>query len=146
MAPIVVEVGVNVGNANVMVIYDAERFGLSQLHQLRGRVGRANQQGICYLLSNTQDPIAKQRLHFMEKTHDGFEIANEDLRLRGTGDILGKRQSGANGFVLGDIVVDNRILEVARLDAIEIVKELDHVENKAIRIWLEINDKQRYMD
>ncbi|MBQ9987145.1 MAG: ATP-dependent DNA helicase RecG, partial [Erysipelotrichales bacterium] len=142
----VVEVGVNVGNANVMVIYDAERFGLSQLHQLRGRVGRANQQGVCYLLSNSQDPLAKKRLKLMEKTHDGFEIANEDLRLRGSGDILGKRQSGANGFILGDIVVDHKILEVARKDAIEIMKNFEDPEYRMLRIWLELSDKQRYMD
>lgn len=142
----VVEVGVNVGNANVMVIYDAERFGLSQLHQLRGRVGRANQQGICYLLSGTTDSDAKKRLKLMEKCNDGFEIATEDLKMRGAGDILGRRQSGASGFVLGDIVVDSHILEIARQDATEIVADFENEQYKMLRIWVELNDHLHYMD
>lgn len=142
----VVEVGVNVGNANVMVIYDSERFGLSQLHQLRGRVGRANQQGICYLLSNSKDENAIKRLKLMEKCTDGFEIATADLQMRGAGDILGKRQSGASGFVLGDIVVDSKILEVARNDAIDIVKNFDNEEYRMLRIWIQMNDSIKYMD
>lgn len=142
----VVEVGVNVGNANVMVIYDAERFGLSQLHQLRGRVGRANQQGICYLLSNSKDPDAIKRLKLMVNCTDGFEIATADLQMRGAGDILGKRQSGASGFILGDIVVDSKILEVARNDAVEIIKDFDSDEYRMLRIWVEMQDSIKYMD
>lgn len=142
----VVEVGVNVGNANVMVIYDAERFGLSQLHQLRGRVGRANQQGICYLLSNSKDSNAIKRLKLMESCTDGFEIATADLQMRGAGDILGKRQSGVSGFVLGDIIVDSKILEVARNDAMDIVSDFDNDEYRMLRIWISMNDSMKYMD
>lgn len=142
----VIEVGVNVGNANVMVIYDAERFGLSQLHQLRGRVGRSNQQGICYLLSNSKDSNAIKRLKLMEKCSDGFEIATEDLKMRGAGDILGKRQSGVSGFVLGDIVLDSAILEVARKDAIEIVNCFNDDEYRMLKLWYELHSKTQYMD
>lgn len=121
----VIEVGVDVKNANIMVIYDAHRFGLSQIHQLRGRVGRGNLPGYCFLLSNTSDPDSLARLKICEKTRDGFEIAREDLQLRGPGDILGTRQSGVPGFILGDIIQDANILEVARDDAHYIMEHLD---------------------
>ncbi len=113
----VIEVGVDVPSANIMVIYDAHRFGLSQIHQLRGRVGRGNQKGLCYLLSTTKDEDSLKRLRILEKSNDGFEIARCDLALRGPGDILGTRQSGVPGFILGDVVQDANILEVARDDA-----------------------------
>lgn len=121
----VIEVGVDVKNANIMVIYDANRFGLSQIHQLRGRVGRGQKPGYCYLLSNTNDPDTVKRLKICEKTSDGFEIAREDLKLRGPGDILGTRQSGVPGFILGDVIQDANILEVARDDAAYILKHID---------------------
>lgn len=121
----VIEVGVDVKNANIMVIYDANRFGLSQIHQLRGRVGRGQKPGYCYLLSNTSDPDTVKRLKICEKTSDGFEIAREDLKLRGPGDILGTRQSGVPGFILGDVIQDANILEVARDDAAYILKHID---------------------
>ena len=117
VATTVIEEGVNVANANMMVIYNADRFGLSQLHQLRGRVGRAAIQGICYLLSSSDNPQAKERLEFMESCNDGFEIANQDLLYRGPGEILGNRQSGLTRFDYGDIKNDYDILVLARDDA-----------------------------
>lgn len=117
VATTVIEEGVNVANANMMVIYNADRFGLSQLHQLRGRVGRSDIQGICYLLSSSDNPQAKQRLEFMVNCNDGFEIANQDLLYRGPGEILGNRQSGLTRFDYGDIKNDYDILVLARDDA-----------------------------
>ncbi len=113
----VVEVGVNVKNATMMIIYDADRFGLSQLHQLRGRVQRSDQEGICYLLSDNQDESVLNRLNVLCKTNDGFEISYEDLRLRGPGDILGTRQSGIPAFVLGNLIEDTKFIDAARKDA-----------------------------
>lgn len=118
----VIEVGVDVNNANMMVIYNAERFGLSQLHQLRGRVGRGEVQGYCYLLSNSTSPEAKERLTFLKDCHDGFELSAFDLKLRGPGDILGSKQSGLPIFLVADIFKDFNILEVARKDALELLK------------------------
>ncbi len=121
----VIEVGVDVPSANIMVIYDAHRFGLSQIHQLRGRIGRGNQKGWCYLLSPTREEESLKRLNILVKTSDGFEIAHYDLALRGPGDILGTRQSGIPGFILGDVVQDVKILEVARDDASYILAHID---------------------
>lgn len=120
----VIEVGVDVAGANIMVIYDAHRFGLSQIHQLRGRVGRGNQKGWCFLLSATKEADSLKRLKVLEQTCDGFEIARYDLALRGPGDILGTRQSGVPGFILGDVIQDANILEVARDDAAYIWKHI----------------------
>ena len=120
----VVEVGVDIKNANVMIVYDAHRFGLSQLHQLRGRVGRSSRQGYCYLLTNSKDAESLKRLEILVQNTNGFEIALEDLKLRGPGDILGTRQSGIPSFILGDVFSDNNILEQSRLDAQEILKNL----------------------
>lgn len=117
----VIEVGVDVANANMMVIYNAERFGLSQLHQLRGRIGRGIQQGYCYLLTNTTVPEAKERLTFLAGCNDGFEISYYDLKMRGPGDLLGNKQSGLPVFMIGDIFKDFNILEVARKDALELL-------------------------
>ncbi len=122
----VVEVGMNVVNATGMIIYNAERFGLSQLHQLRGRVQRGSEMGRCYVLSDTKDEMSLNRLEVLEKTSDGFLISYEDLRLRGPGDILGTRQSGAMDFVLGNLVEDTDIIETARKDAIDIINDLDN--------------------
>lgn len=113
----VIEVGVNVKNATVMVIYDADRFGLSQLHQLRGRVQRGSHKGACYLLTDSKDTDVKKRLNVLVKTNDGFEISSEDLRLRGPGDILGTRQAGLPAFILGNIFEDTKIIEGAKKDA-----------------------------
>ena len=114
----VIEVGVNVPNASVMIIESAERFGLSQLHQLRGRVGRGAEQSYCILMSgNKLSHEAKARLSTMVETNDGFKIAEEDLKLRGPGDMMGTQQSGMLNFKIVDIVKDNKILIFARKEA-----------------------------
>jgi ATP-dependent DNA helicase RecG len=114
----VIEVGVDVPNASLMVIEHAERFGLSQLHQLRGRVGRGAEQSYCVLLTDfKKTAVAKERLGIMEATSDGFKIAEKDLELRGQGEILGTRQSGIHNFRIGNIVRDLDILVVARNEA-----------------------------
>jgi len=113
----VIEVGVNVPNASVIVVYNAERFGLTQLHQLRGRVGRANYQGYCYLLAEAKSDISKQRIQVLVDSNDGFYIAEKDLVLRGPGEILGNRQSGLPTFKLGNLIEDYKIMLVARDEA-----------------------------
>ncbi|MBR2768056.1 MAG: ATP-dependent DNA helicase RecG, partial [Solobacterium sp.] len=122
----VVEVGMNVVNATGMIIYDADRFGLSQLHQLRGRVQRGKDQGYCWLLTSSKEPSTLERLEVLEKTTDGFVISMEDLRLRGPGDILGTRQSGLPEFLLGNMIEDTGIMNAARQDAYEIMMDPDH--------------------
>lgn len=112
----VVEVGVNVPNATMMVIYDAERFGLSQLHQLRGRVGRGSDQSYCILLADPKTEIGKERMKIMTDTNDGFVLSEKDLELRGPGDFFGKKQSGLPEFKVADMVHDYRALETARND------------------------------
>ncbi|MFS1513261.1 ATP-dependent DNA helicase RecG [Chengkuizengella sp. SCS-71B] len=118
----VVEVGVNVPNATVMVIYDADRFGLSQLHQLRGRVGRGQAQSYCILIADPKSEMGQERMRSMTKTNDGFEIARMDLELRGPGDFFGTKQSGMPEFRVADLAHDFEILEMAREDAAELVK------------------------
>ena len=118
----VVEVGVDVKNANMMVIYNAERFGMSQLHQLRGRVGRGHQQAYCFFMSSSTSKEAIERLKYMEKSHDGFEISMYDLQIRGPGEVLGNRQSGLPTFLVADVFKDFPILNVAREDAMRIVE------------------------
>ena len=118
VATTVVEVGVDVPNASVMVIEHAERFGLSQLHQLRGRVGRGAEQSFCVLLaSDKQTSVAQERLGIMEETSDGFRIAEKDLEIRGPGEVMGTRQSGVPTFRVGNLVRDLHILEEARREA-----------------------------
>ncbi|MDO6491610.1 MAG: ATP-dependent DNA helicase RecG [Cellulophaga sp.] len=124
VATTVIEVGVNVPNASVMIIESAERFGLSQLHQLRGRVGRGADQSYCILMtSHKLSEDAKTRLETMVRTNDGFEIAEVDLKLRGPGDIMGTQQSGVLNLKIADIIKDNDILQTARHYAIKILKE-----------------------
>ena len=118
----VVEVGVDVPNATVIVIENAERFGLSQLHQLRGRVGRSDLQSYCILSSATKSQETKARLNIMTQTNDGFVIAEKDLQLRGPGEFLGTRQSGLPDMIIADIVNDAKILELARAEAIDFAK------------------------
>ncbi len=118
----VVEVGVDVPNATVMVIENAERFGLSQLHQLRGRVGRNSLQSYCVLITSSRSQETRQRLSIMTETNDGFIIAEKDLQLRGPGEFLGTRQSGLPDLIISDIVRDAKILEMARNEAIDFVK------------------------
>ncbi|MEG0329786.1 MAG: ATP-dependent DNA helicase RecG [Longicatena sp.] len=133
----VIEVGVDVKNANIMVIYDAHRFGLSQIHQLRGRVGRGDKAGYCFLLTSSKDKDSLARLNICVKTRDGFEIAREDLQLRGPGDILGTRQSGVPSFILGDVIQDANILEVARNDAKNILQNIDKTENIELKKYVD---------
>ena len=124
VATTVIEVGVNVPNASIMLIESAERFGLSQLHQLRGRVGRGAEQSYCVLMSsNKLSEDAQQRLKTMVRTSDGFEIAEEDLKLRGPGDLMGTQQSGVLDLKLADLVKDNAILQYARQMAIKTLEE-----------------------
>jgi ATP-dependent DNA helicase RecG len=137
VATTVIEVGVNVPNASVMIIESAERFGLSQLHQLRGRVGRGADQSFCILMtSHKLSSEAKTRLETMVATNDGFEIAEVDLRLRGPGDIMGTQQSGVLNLKIADIIKDNDILKTARHHAIQLLKDdpsIEKSENLAVR-------------
>ena len=136
----VIEVGINVPNASVMVIESAEKFGLSQLHQLRGRVGRGNEKSYCILLSSHKvSNEAKERLKILCKTNDGFIIAEKDLELRGPGDIEGTKQSGMLNFKLASIVNDRALLELARHHAEEIMdkdSDLAQPENQPLKNWL----------
>ena len=124
VATTVIEVGVNVPNASVMVIESAERFGLSQLHQLRGRVGRGSEQSYCILLTgNKLSKESEQRMQIMTSTANGFLIAEQDLAMRGPGDIYGTRQSGITKFKIADITTDISILEQTRQAAQELIQE-----------------------
>ncbi|MEL6917766.1 MAG: ATP-dependent DNA helicase RecG, partial [Bacteroidota bacterium] len=123
VATTVIEVGVNVPNASVMIIESAERFGLSQLHQLRGRVGRGADQSYCILMTGHKlSSEGKTRLETMTRTNDGFEIAEVDLRLRGPGDLMGTQQSGVLNLKIADIIKDNAILKTARFHALQVLK------------------------
>lgn len=136
----VVEVGVNVPNATFMLIYDAERFGLSQLHQLRGRVGRGSDQSYCVLLADPKTEIGKERMASMTETNDGFVLAEKDLQLRGPGDFFGRKQSGVPEFKMADLVHDYRALETARRDAEALVNSEEFwtgQETKCLREHLE---------
>ena len=137
VATTVIEVGVNVPNASVMIIESAERFGLSQLHQLRGRVGRGAEQSFCILMtSHKLSADSKTRLETMVRTNDGFEIAEVDLKLRGPGDLMGTQQSGVLNFKIADIVKDNDILKAARYHVLKILNEDPHLaleKNKVLR-------------
>lgn len=119
----VVEVGVNVPNATVMMVVNAERFGLSQLHQLRGRVGRGTHQGYCILYNKSESEIASMRMKVMVESTDGFYISEKDLELRGSGDIFGVRQSGFMGFILANPIKDKMILKYAALEAKNIYRD-----------------------
>jgi len=121
VATTVIEVGVDVPNATLMVVYDADRFGLSQLHQLRGRVGRGEHQSFCVLLADPKTEVGKERMRAMVETNDGFEIARRDLELRGPGDFFGTKQSGVPEFRVADMMADFETLELARDDAAELV-------------------------
>ena len=136
VATTVIEVGVNVPNASVMIIESAERFGLSQLHQLRGRVGRGAEQSYCILMTGHKlSEEARTRLETMCRTNDGFEIAEVDLKLRGPGDLMGTQQSGLLNLKIADIVKDNPILKLARYHAIQLLKndpKLEKGENQPV--------------
>jgi len=132
----VIEVGVDVPNAAVIVIEDADRFGLAQLHQLRGRVGRSEHQSYCVLIADPKSEEAQRRMEIMTRTNNGFLIAEEDLRIRGPGEIYGTRQSGMPSFRVADLVKDMRLLEVARQEAFRLLEsdpELARPEHAALR-------------
>src|SRR4028118_186485 len=136
----VIEVGVNVPNATVMIIESAEKFGLSQLHQLRGRVGRGSDKSFCILLTGMKlTNEARERLKIMCATNDGFKIAEKDLDLRGPGDIEGTRQSGELNFKLASLIEDKEILRVSKEMAYQILDEdpdLDLTENLRLKEYL----------
>ncbi len=142
VATTVIEVGVNVPNASVMIIENAERFGLAQLHQLRGRVGRGADQSFCVLMTADKlSPDAKNRIQVMVRTNDGFEIAEEDLKIRGPGDLEGKQQSGLIALKLADILTDQKILYAARKLAEAIISkdpELENPLNQVLRKQLDL--------
>lgn len=141
----VIEVGVDVPNATVMVIYDANRFGLSQLHQLRGRVGRGEKQSYCILIADPKNDIALERMKILTTTNDGFVLAEEDLKMRGSGDLLGNKQSGLPDFKVGNPITDFNILETAQQEAEQIFKEknaLEKPENKVLKLFLSVEFEQ----
>jgi ATP-dependent DNA helicase RecG len=122
LATTVVEVGLDVPNATIMLIENAEQFGLSQLHQLRGRIGRGAEDSYCILVGEAKTSEAKARLKIMQETRDGFRIAEEDLRLRGPGEFLGKQQSGDAPLIFGDLAKDIHLVERARSLAKDLLK------------------------
>jgi ATP-dependent DNA helicase recG len=142
----VIEVGVNVPNATIMVIMDADRFGLSQLHQLRGRVGRGDKQSYAILVANPKTESGKKRMKIMTETTDGFVLAEEDLKMRGSGEIFGTRQSGIPEFQVADIVEDYPILEEARKVASQIVQNKDWRRDPNWHLVALHLDKQDYLD
>ena len=142
----VIEVGVNVPNATVMLIMDADRFGLSQLHQLRGRVGRGNKQSYAVLVANPKTESGKKRMKIMTETTDGFVLAEEDLKMRGSGEIFGTRQSGLPEFQVADILEDYPILEEARKVASQIVSTPDWRTNADWYIVALHLEQQDYLD
>ena len=142
----VIEVGINVPNATVMMIENAERFGLAQLHQLRGRVGRGDKQSYCIFVSGNDNKATMERLNILNKSNDGFQIAEEDMKLRGPGDIFGIRQSGALEFHLGDIYNDASILKNASEAVESLLKsdaELSHPENAILKRYCMENQEQQ---
>jgi ATP-dependent DNA helicase RecG len=123
VSTIVVEVGVDIQNASVMIIEHAERFGLSQLHQLRGRIGRGEYISYCILVADPKSEEAKRRIQAMLKTQDGFKIAEEDLEIRGPGEFFGTKQHGLPELKVGNIIRDRGLLELARKEASELIRK-----------------------
>ena len=123
VATTVIEVGVDVPNASVMILHHAERFGLAQIHQLRGRIGRGGHKGYCILLTDGKNPESMEKLRVLEGTSDGFEIAEADLRLRGPGDVLGTLQSGISELRFPDFLTDTEMLREARALAEKVLAE-----------------------
>ncbi|MCK5519721.1 MAG: DNA helicase RecG, partial [Candidatus Marinimicrobia bacterium] len=145
----VIEVGVNVPNATVMLIENAERFGLTQLHQLRGRVGRGSEKSYCIFVARQKTELGLLRLRILEKTGDGFIISEEDLKMRGPGDYFSSRQHGETGFMMADIVNDGPILKKARSAAFNLIHEDEQLlkkENHALKKYFmkHFKDKMHY--
>ena len=142
----VIEVGVNVPNSTMMIIENAERFGLAQLHQLRGRVGRGEHKSYCILIANTKNDITRRRMEIMTESSDGFYIAEEDLKLRGAGEVFGMRQHGDEGFILANVVDDINILKCANHEAKFIVNNINE-DNKKLctEIMRGIERNSRYI-
>ena len=138
VATTVIEVGIDVPASTIMTIYNAERFGLSALHQLRGRVGRGSNQSYCFLISNSTTENSKQRLSIMEETEDGFRIAEEDLRLRNSGEIFGLRQSGFSDLKFIDIIYDVKTIKLVRDECIKYLKDnKGEINNKFLKYDIE---------
>jgi len=143
IATTVIEVGIDVPASTIMTIYNAERFGLSALHQLRGRVGRGSKQSYCFLISNSTTENSKQRLSIMEETEDGFRIAEEDLKLRNSGEIFGLRQSGFSDLKFIDIIYDVKTIKLVRDECIKYLKEhKGEIENT----YLKYDIEQKFSD
>ena len=142
----VIEVGVNVPNATIMIVMDADRFGLSQLHQLRGRVGRGDKQSYAVLVANPKTESGKQRMKIMTETTNGFVLAEEDLKMRGSGEIFGTRQSGIPEFQVADIIEDFPILEEARKVASQIAQKTDWRNDPDWHLVALHLEKQDYLD
>jgi len=142
-----VEVGVDVPNATVMLVESADRFGLSQLHQFRGRVGRGQEQSYCMLLAQNPSDVARERLDIIEKTQDGFQLAEEDLKLRGPGEFFGTRQSGIPDLRMAKLS-DVALLELARNEAIRLFEadprlvkpEHSLLTGELVRVWPEAGE------
>ncbi len=142
----VIEVGIDVPNATIMIIYNSERFGLSQLHQLRGRVGRGSSKSYCYLVTSDKNGLENKRLCVLQKSNDGFYIAEKDLELRGPGQILGYRQSGLPDFVLDNLPNNKFLIEKAREEAIKVVRnDPDLKENIILRNLLIDNSDNKFI-
>jgi RecG-like helicase len=151
----VVEVGIDNPNVNVMLINNSERFGLSQLHQLRGRVGRGTMESYCLLCSDSESPKTKERLSIIVNSRNGFEIADEDLKLRGPGEFFGEKQSGFVKFKIADLITDGPIIRDARMKAFEIIKNDANLsqenhsfikqkfDNEYLKLFLKTNSKLR---
>lgn len=145
VATTVVEVGVDVPNATLMIIMDAERFGLSQLHQLRGRVGRGEHQSYCILMADPKSETGRERMKVMTETNDGFEVARRDLELRGPGDFFGTKQSGLPEFRIADMASDYETLELAREDAARLTEREDFWNNESFaRLWSILRQDQLF--
>jgi len=142
----VIEVGIDNPNATIMLIENAERFGLTQLHQLRGRIGRGKHQSYCILMQRKRGELSDHRLKVMENTSNGFKISDEDLKLRGPGEFFGKKQHGYLKTKIADIAKDGEIIELSRNLAFKIIKNDNELKlSKNSKIRLELIDKYKNM-
>ena len=137
VATSVIEVGVNVVNATTIVILDADRFGIAQLHQMRGRVRRSDDQAYCFMISDSDVETSIKRMKLVEETNDGFSLAEEDLMIRGAGDLFGEKQSGGVTFKMADVVVDSDLLNIANICADEMLENKKLFDDEEYRNLLE---------